>query len=32
MNQEEYREISHEYFSDKTFFISNFGNVKNTKN
>ena len=31
MNQEEYREISHEYFSDKTFFISNFGNVKNTK-
>ena len=28
---EEYRPIAHEYFVDKTFAISNFGNLKNTK-
>ncbi len=31
MNQEEYKKIAQEYFEDKTFIISNFGNVKNTK-
>ena len=28
---EEYRPIAHEYFADKTFAISNLGNLKNTK-
>jgi hypothetical protein len=32
MNQEEqYIKIAHQYFVDKPFLISNFGNVKNTK-
>ncbi len=28
---EEYREINDPYFKDKTFEISNLGNIKNTK-
>jgi len=28
---EEYRKINDPYFNDKTFEISNFGNIKNTK-
>lgn len=28
---EEYRKINDPYFADKTFEISNFGNIKNTK-
>lgn len=28
---EEYRKINHPYFNDKTFEVSNYGNVKNIK-
>jgi len=31
MIQKEYRKIAYEYFEDKTFVITNFGNVKNIK-
>jgi len=30
-SMEEYRKINDPYFTDKTFEISNFGNIKNTK-